>query len=70
MNAAVGLTAGLGLDGDRCIRVIPRHRCKDWSVIRGLYEAIIESVEMGEAQWTDCFDHYEMMVPSWRDESR
>ena len=24
MNAAVGLTAGLGLDGDRCIRVIPR----------------------------------------------
>lgn len=44
-------------------------RCKDWSVIRGLYEAIIESVEMGEAQWTDCFDHYEMMVP-WRDESR
>ena len=25
MNAAVGLTAGLGLDGDRCIRVIPRH---------------------------------------------
>ena len=24
MNVAVGLTAGLGLDGDRCIRVIPR----------------------------------------------
>ena len=24
MNAAVGLTAGLGLDGDRCIRVITR----------------------------------------------
>ena len=24
MNAAVGLTAGLGLDGDRCIRMIPR----------------------------------------------
>ena len=24
MNAAVGLTAGLGLGGDRCIRVIPR----------------------------------------------
>ena len=22
---AVGLTAGLGLDGDRCIRMIPRH---------------------------------------------
>ena len=25
MNAAVGLTAGLGLGGDRCILVIPRH---------------------------------------------
>ena len=25
MNAAVSRTAGLGLDGDRCIRVIPRH---------------------------------------------
>ena len=24
MNAAVGLMDGLGLDGDRCIRVIPR----------------------------------------------
>ena len=26
MRAAVGLTDGLGLDGDRCIRVIPRQR--------------------------------------------
>ena len=25
MNAAVSLMDGLGLDGDRCIRVIPRH---------------------------------------------
>ena len=25
MRAAVSLTDGLGLDGDRCIRVIPRH---------------------------------------------
>ena len=25
MRAAVGLTDGLGLDGDRCIHVIPRH---------------------------------------------
>ena len=24
-EAAVGLTDGLGLDGDRCIRMIPRH---------------------------------------------
>ena len=27
MNAAVGLMDGLGLDGDRCIRVIPRQDC-------------------------------------------
>ena len=26
MNAAVGLMDGLSLDGDRCIRVIPRQR--------------------------------------------
>ena len=25
MNVAVGLMDGLGLDGDRCIRVIPQH---------------------------------------------
>ena len=32
MNAAVGLMDGLGLDGDRCIRVIPRQgeRRKEW----------------------------------------
>ena len=28
MNAAIGLMDGLGLDGDRCIRVIPRHNAK------------------------------------------
>ena len=41
MRAAVGLTDGLGLDGDRCIRVIPRHiflfslkkRAEPWVVI-------------------------------------
>ena len=27
MNAAVSLMDGLGLDGDRCIRVIPRRIC-------------------------------------------
>ena len=26
MNAAVGLMDGLGLDGDRCISVIPRQK--------------------------------------------
>ena len=31
MNVAVGLMDGLGLDGDRCIRVIPRHREENWA---------------------------------------
>ena len=39
-------------------------RCKDWGLVRGLFEAIIESVEMGEALWTDDFSHYEMMLPA------
>ena len=30
MNAAVGLMDGLGLDGDRCIRVIPRHYVRNF----------------------------------------
>ena len=38
-------------------------RSKDWPLIRGLYEAVIESIEMGEEQWTSDFGHYEMMVP-------
>ena len=37
-------------------------RSWDWTLIRGLYEAIIESVEMGEAEWSDNFDHYESMI--------
>ena len=39
-------------------------KCKDWQVVRGLFEAIIESVEMGESSWTDDFAHYETMLPS------
>ena len=38
MNAAVGLMDGLGLDGDRCIRVIPRqdlHCVKSWDKFVG-----------------------------------
>ena len=34
MNAAEGLTAGLGLDGDRCIRVVPRQVY--WLKMQGL----------------------------------
>ena len=35
MNAAVGLMDGLGLDGDRCIHVIPRHlSLSEWGLYR------------------------------------
>ena len=41
MNAAVGLMDGLGLDSDRYIRVIPRHKvhmaCKVVGKKSGLY---------------------------------
>ena len=36
--------------------------CKNWPVVRGLYEGIIESVELGEATWCDDFSHYENML--------
>ena len=38
-------------------------KCKDWSLVLGLYEGVIESVELGEAHWTDDFGHYETMIP-------
>ena len=37
-------------------------RCRDWVLVRGLYKAIIESVEIGEAEWMDSFEHYENMI--------
>ena len=38
MNAAVGLMDGLGLDGDRCIRVIPRQFMNLYSVAQLGYQ--------------------------------
>ena len=38
-------------------------RSKDWLLVRGLYESIMESIEMGEVEWTDDFSHYDSMVP-------
>lgn len=34
---------------------------KDWSSIRNIFEAKIESVEMGENDWTSQFEHYEAL---------
>ena len=33
--------------------------CRNWPLVCGLYEAIVESIELGEAEWTSNFDHYE-----------
>lgn len=38
-------------------------KCKDWSAVRTIYEAIIESVEMGDADWMSNFDVYESLLP-------
>lgn len=38
-------------------------RCKDWSSVRTIFEAIIESIEMGDADWTTGFDYYESLLP-------
>ena len=38
-----------------------KHR--NWNTVRGLFEVILESIEMGESEWTDNFDHFETMIP-------
>ena len=50
MNAAVGLMDGLSLDGDRCIRVIPRHK-----VIYILHSPNLHSLTdiVGSYHWDD-----------------
>ena len=38
-------------------------RCRNWNLVRGLYEGIIEEVETGESEWGDDFTGYETMLP-------
>lgn len=38
-------------------------RCRDWPLLRNLYDGIVESIEMGEETWTSDFSHYETMIP-------
>ena len=37
-------------------------RTKDWNCVKSLYEAILESIEMGEENWVSDFSHYENML--------
>ena len=36
--------------------------CRDWMVVKGLFEAILEAVELGEEDWFSDFGHYEHMI--------
>ena len=38
-------------------------KCQDWGAVKGLYEAVLESIELGEETWENDFGHYETMVP-------
>lgn len=38
-------------------------KCKDWPAVRNIYEAIIESVELGESEWWSSFDSLESLLP-------
>lgn len=38
-------------------------KCRDWPAVRNIYEAIIESVGMGESDWVDSFHQYESLLP-------
>ena len=37
--------------------------CRDWSLVRSVYKAVLESTELGECTWFSDFSHYENMVP-------
>ena len=39
-------------------------KVRNWSVVRPLYESIIEEVEMGERDWEDDFSGHETMLPT------
>ena len=38
-------------------------RCKDWGLVKSMYEAVMESIETGEETWNSNFGHYETMIP-------
>ena len=37
-------------------------KARDWNNIKSLYEAVLESIELGEEDWHSDFSHYETMV--------
>ena len=49
----------------RVLTLVAHWLCKTrhWPTVRGLYESIIEEVEMGEQDWLDDFSTHETMLP-------
>ena len=41
-------------------------RSRNWPVVRGLYESIIEEVELGERTWNDDFSSHENVLAAWQ----
>ena len=39
-------------------------KSRDWPLLRGLFESIIEEIETGDCKWTDDFSSYEAMIPT------
>ena len=45
-------------------------RSQDWAAVKSLYEAVVDSIELGEETWNSDFSHYETMVPLGRSVER
>ena len=39
-------------------------KCRDWSLLRGMFESIMEEIETGECDWGNDFSSYETMIPT------
>ena len=39
-------------------------KCQDWNLVKGLYEAAVDSIELGEETWNSDFTHYETIGSS------
>ena len=37
-------------------------KSRDWQQVRGIYTAILESIEVGDARWTSDFSHYDSLI--------
>ena len=54
-----------GLGRLKVLMLMSHWMCKnrDWSMLRSLFESIMDEVESGDCQWYDDFSSYETMIP-------